>query len=869
MSPSPFRSAAVVCSIMTATLGVGVLTPVAASAATSSNSSSSPSSDIRPADSVNPDLDDIPINPSLQAPTFLSDSSTLHGARSFVGNAGQDAVWLLEGNTVRDHSPANSGLFRLIVQDRHEDADLEVIRVHTAADGTQTRTARIPMPRTIQIPGLRAQNKFTPGPRTFSGTATAGATVVAIDGKTGRTLFTTKAAGSGNGYGEWSAETDLAADTEYALGFTQTTTSGRTNSLLGIDFSPMSTVPPAPTVSATERRLNGSFALSGTVEEPAAAVVAEDEAGNTLGSAEVENGHFAVQVPQDHLGSTVYVVAETADHTPSERTAVRLEQLPTSSTVTKPILKDVFVYPNGDVQVVGKFDGATGRWILQGDRVLAGIPYSDGWSWTVKASDSGEQVDVANLGFDPDKGFSSLSERVALPRLLKVDGIAETNTYTPGEREFSGSAEAGATVTATDATGKELFSTKVSGSRSGVGTWKTTADLSSEDGYEVTFTQTTADGRKSIMRDIAFEASAAETPAAPIATAAFSEDVTAWAHVTGTASKDATVTVRDTDGTRVAETTADGEGRYDVAIDPSKVGYGEQTLSVTQTVDDLTSDRIDVTLDYGQNAPVIDPTERMSGTDLSFSGTGTDGALVQLIGNDFRNDTRIGETHVVGGKWTIDAPELTLPAGHYQFWARQWTRGGKVELVGTDTAITSAAPSAEGYFPANPAEWAGIAGMAQPGATVTVRDHEGEVIGRTPVETANGLYNVGIDPNRVGSGKQHFTVSQTVNGVESDRTAEVTLDYGANEVAFTSPSEGSTISDLTFTGTGRDGSTVTLAGTDFATDRSIGSATVADGAWTIENSDITLPAGRYQFWAAQRTPGGKISFVGTNIDIEH
>lgn len=243
MSPSPFRSPAVVCSIMTATLGVGILSPVAASAATSATP---PSSTARPAESVTPDLDDIPINPSIQAPTFLSDSSTLHGARSFVGNAGQDAVWLLEGNTVRDHSPANSGVFRLIVQDRHEDADLEVIRVHTAADGTQTRTARIPMPRTIEIPGLRAHNKSTPGPRTFSGTATAGATVVATDAKTGRTLFEAKAAGSGNGQGSWSAETDLAADTEHAVGFTQTTTSGRTNSLLGIDCSPRSRSPLSP-----------------------------------------------------------------------------------------------------------------------------------------------------------------------------------------------------------------------------------------------------------------------------------------------------------------------------------------------------------------------------------------------------------------------------------------------------------------------------------------------------------------------------------------------------------------------------------------------------------------------------------------------
>lgn len=323
-------------------------------------------------------------------------------------------------------------------------------------------------------------------------------------------------------------------------------------------------------------------------------MTAEDEAGNTLGSAMVENGFFGVQVPQDHLGSTVYVVAETADHTPSERAAVRLEHLPTSSTVGKPILKDVFVYPNGDVQVVVKFDGANSRWTLQGDRVPAGIPYSDGWSWTVKASDSGEQVDVANLGLDPDKGFSSLSERVALPRLLKVDGISETNTYTPGEREFSGSAEAGAIVTATDATGKELFSTKVSGTRSGVGTWKTTADLSSEDGYEVTFTQTTADGRKSIMRDIAFDADEQITTPVTVATKSVSAGISN--HFTGTATPGATIRVLNAHGTQIVpgthEVDTDGNWSFDRILSKGATKFDfviEQTINGTPTTSDLFS----------------------------------------------------------------------------------------------------------------------------------------------------------------------------------------------------------------------------------------------------------------------------------------
>lgn len=591
MSPSPFRSAAVVCSIMTATLGVGILTPVTATAATSATS---PSSTARPAESVNPDLDDIPINQSLQAPTFLSDSSTLHGARSFVGNAGQDAVWLLEGNTVRDHSPANSGVFRLIVQDRHEDADLEVIRVHTAADGTQTRTARIPMPRTIQIPGLRAQNEFTPGPRTFSGTATAGATVVATDAKTGRTLFSTVASSPRNGVGSWSAETELAAGTEYSIVFKQTTLDDRTNSLVGADFSPADADrPAAPTLETTERRLDGRFVLTGARVDAPESVVIEKESGEPIATATLAEAGWFADVPQELIGTTVYAVTRSAEGVASARTPVPLEQLATDATVSKPSLRSVYVHPSGDVQVVGDADDAPALWVLDGDRVVGGVGHNEMWSYVIDSEQTGQQLDIVNLGFD-GQGFSSMSERVALPRLLKIDGVSETNTYTPGEREFSGSAEAGATVTATDATGKELFSTKVSGTRSGVGTWKTTADLSSEDGYEVTFTQTTADGRKSIMRDIAFDADE-DDAVAPIVVTTPAMNGTAEGPrptFTGTGQAGATIEIRGTSRVvTTAEVQADGTWS---AVSNIDLGRGSYALTAKQTTRDNATSNVPI-----------------------------------------------------------------------------------------------------------------------------------------------------------------------------------------------------------------------------------------------------------------------------------
>ncbi|MBT1544222.1 hypothetical protein, partial [Curtobacterium aurantiacum] len=497
MAPSPFRRAAVVCSVLTASLGFGLLTPAAATAAPSTLATHASTAAAH-------DLDAITVDPGLSAPRFLQDWSTLHGARIVAGDAGRDAVWLLAGDEVLDHSPAG-GAFFLNVQDRHKDLGLEVIRVHTAADGSRTRTERIAMPLMIRVDGLQEQNTFTPGTTHFSGSATAGATVVAKDSTSGATLFTTEVSGARNGTGTWNADADLS-DSDHVITLTQTTTDGRTNELRDVRFSPAaSDAPTAPTLQTTERRLDGSFVLTGKYDDSVASVAVQDTAGATIADATLEETGYVARIPQDRLGSTVYVVAKAADGTPSSRTAAPLAQLPTDASVPKPTLSSVYVHTDGRVQVVGEPDGAAALWILDGDRVIAGIPRKEIWSYVIRAQETGKQLEIANVGFD-GQGFSSLSERVALPRLLQVDGVKDENTYTPGARAFEGTAEAGATITATDQRGRELFKTPVAGARSGVGTWKASADLTSTAGYDLTFTQTTADGRTSVMRNIAFTA---------------------------------------------------------------------------------------------------------------------------------------------------------------------------------------------------------------------------------------------------------------------------------------------------------------------------------------------------------------------------
>lgn len=652
MTTTPFRRTAIVCGVLTATLGFGLLAPAAATAAPPAPSAAPSSS---ASVTSNPDFDSLPVDPTLSAPQFLADWSTPFAARRLVTQAEGDDVWLVSGDKAYDHG-TGPGLFFLNVQDRHQDELLEVIRVHTADDGTQTRGERVPIPRTIRIDGLEEQNTFTPGKNHFTGSASAGAVITATDTTTGATLFTTKAGGapSGTGIGTWSADADLS-DTGHVVTLQQTTVGGMTNELRGVTFSPKaSDVPNAPTHDVTQRALDGSFIVSGAFDSTVGSVVVQDETGATIADAALNPTGYAAKIPQEHIGSTVYVVGRAADGTPSPRIPVALDQLPTDETAATPSLRSVFVHPNGRVQVVGEHDDAPGLWILDGDRVVGFVARGDaGWSYTINETATGKQLEMANLVFD-GRDFAGLSERIPLPRLLQVEGLTDTNTYTPGARTFSGSAEAGATITATDQDGEELFETKVTGARAGVGTWKADAALTSRDGYELTFTQTTADGRTSIMRNIGF--SAAETSVVPATVTTKSVTAGVSNHFTGTATPGATIRVLNPSGTQIVP------GTHDVATDGTwsfdrvvSKGAAKFEFVIEQTVDGSATKSHTFSLAASAvRAATVVTKSVTAGISNHITGTATPGATFRVLNPS--GTQIVPGTHEVAadGTWSFD-----------------------------------------------------------------------------------------------------------------------------------------------------------------------------------------------------------------------
>ena len=359
----------------------------------------------------------------------------------------------------------------------------------------------------------------------------------------------------------------------------------------------------------------------------------------------------------------------------------------------------------------------------------------------------------------------------------------------------------------------------------------------------------------------------ARTPvAAPSAFGYFLDDVKQWAGVTGIATPGAVMNLRTSTGEIIATSTANDRGEYNLGVDPSKVGTGKVDLTVTQTVDGKESDEAPATLDYGTHAAVVLTAPANGSTarsdELTFEGTGDTGATVDIYGtNRF-----LGTDTVDQGTWSIKNTNQ-LPAGPYNFWATQYTKGGKTTTAPVTVTITDqlAAPTATGFIDTvNTKNGAGVYGTALPGATVTLRDAAGEVVGSEQADTT-GHYLVGIPGPKATDGPNTFTVEQSKDGKDSAE-ATVTIDFGTTTpVTLTSPSNGSAVpaGKVTFGGTGTDGAIVDVYGPG----ATLGTTKVQDGRWTLQ-STTALPAGQYHLWAVQYTPGARTTLAAIDITVE-
>ncbi|WBH95751.1 hypothetical protein PALA16_03622 [Pseudomonas aeruginosa] len=301
--------------------------------------------------------------------------------------------------------------------------------------------------------------------------------------------------------------------------------------------------------------------------------------------------------------------------------------------------------------------------------------------------------------------------------------------------------------------------------------------------------------------------------------------------LSGTAEAGVTIVITDGNGNPIGQTSADANGNWSFTPG-SQLPDGTVVNVVARDAAGNSSPATSITVDgVAPSAPVVEPS---NGSELS--GTAEPGSSVTLTDG---NGNPIGQTTAdANGNWSF-TPSTPLPDGTV------------VNVVARDAAGNSSPPASvtvDAVAPAtptvDPSNGTTLSGTAEPGATVTLTDGNGNPIGQV---TADGSGNWSFTP---GTPLANGTV---VNATASDPSgntsapASTTVDSVAPAAPVVNPSNGAEIS-----GTAEPGATVTL--TD-GSGNPIGQVT-ADGSgnWsftpstpladgTVVNATATDPAG--------------------------
>ncbi|MBH8895324.1 BapA prefix-like domain-containing protein, partial [Pseudomonas aeruginosa] len=587
----------------------------------------------------------------------------------------------------------------------------------------------------------------------LSGTAEAGVTIVITDGN-GNPIGQTSADANGN----WSFTPGSQLPDGTVVNVVARDAAGNSSPATSITVDGVA--PSAPVVEPS----NGSE-LSGTAE-PGSSVTLTDGNGNPIGQTTADaNGNWSF-TPSTPLpdGTVVNVVARDAAGNSSPPASVTVDAVaPATPTVD----------PSNGTTLSGTAEPGSSVTLTDGNGNPIGQVTADGsGNWTFTPSTPLPNGTVVNAtATDPSGNASS-------PASVTVDAVAPaTPVVNPSNGStLSGTAEPGATVTLTDGNGNPIGQVTADGS----GNWSFTPTTPLPNGTVVNATATDASGNTSAGSSVTVDSVA---PATPVINP--SNGTT----LSGTAEPGSSVTLTDGNGNPIGQVTADGSGNW--SFTPSTPLADGTVVNATAT------DPAGNT--SGQGSTTVDgvapatPTVNLS-NGSSLSGTAEPGSTVILTDG---NGNPIAEVTADGsGNWTY-TPSTPIANGTVVNVVAQDAAGNS--SPGASVTVDSQAPAAPVL---NPSNGSTLSGTAEPGATVTLTDGNGNPIGQV---TADGSGNWSFTPSTPLADGTVVNATATDPAGNTGGQGSTTVDAIAPATPTVNLSNGSNLS-----GTAEPGSTVIL-----------------------------------------------------------
>ncbi|WP_304627233.1 Ig-like domain-containing protein [Pseudomonas aeruginosa] len=640
----------------------------------------------------------------------------------------------------------------------------------------------------------------------LSGTAEPGSSVTLTDGN-GNPIGQTTADANGN----WSFTPSTPLPDGTVVNVVARDAAGNSSPPASVTVDAVA--PATPTVDPS----NGTT-LSGTAE-PGSSVTLTDGNGNPIGQVTADGSGNWTFTPSTPLPNGTVVNATATD--PSGNASS-----PASVTVDAVAPATPVVNPSNGTTLSGTAEPGSTVILTDGNgNPIAEVTADGSGNWTYTPSTPIANGTVVNVVAEDAAGNSSP------PATVTVDSSAPpAPVINPSNGVvISGTAEAGATVTLTDAGGNPIGQVTADGS----GNWSFTPGTPLANGTVIVATATDPTGNTGPQAATTVDAVA---PPAPVI------DPSNGTTISGTAEAGAKVILTDGNGNPIGETTADGSGNW-TFTPATPLANGTVVNAVAQDPAGNTGPQGSTTVDaVAPNTPVVNP----SNGNL-LNGTAEPGSTVTLTDG---NGNPIGQTTADGsGNWSF-TPGSQLPNGTVVNVTAS-DAAGNTSLPAT-TTVDSSLPSIPQVDPSNGSV---ISGTADAGNTIIITDGNGNPIGQV---TADGSGNWSFTPGiPLPDGTVVNVVARSPSNVDS-APAVITVDGVAPAAPVIDPSNGTEIS-----GTAEAGATVIL--TDGG-GNPIGQAT-ADGSGNWSFTPGTPLANGTVINAVAQDPAGNTSGpTSTTVD---
>lgn len=832
-----------------------------------------------------------PDAPVITAPEDGSSTADPTPTIAGTGEAGATVTVVIDGTEVGTAVVDGSGIWTLPLTDPLGDGDHTVVATQTDPSGNESDpsdevsfTVDTTAPDVPVITSPSDGEVLTDPTPEITGTAEPGATVeVIIDGEV---VGTTEADDEGN----WTfTPSEPLTDAEHTVEAVAIDPVGnRSDPSEPVTFAIDATAPAPPEITEpTDGTITNDPqpVISGTAEANSTVTVTI-EGGAELGTAVADGDGNWELTPTEPLADGDYTIVATATDEAgntgeaSEPVSFMVDTTaPGAPAITAPT--DGTVTNTDPVTIIGTGEAGMIIEVTIDGEVAGTTQVNDDGDWSFTPAEplgdgdhlvSATQIDPAGNESVPSNevSFTIDTEAPEPPAVTEPTAGSTVADQTP---TITGTGEIGATVEVF-VDGESIGTTTVDPD----GTW--TIDVPddralSDGGHTVFANQVDPAGNLSgVSESVEFFVDAtAAPPAIEVPTDGTSTN-DSTPTISGVGEPGATVTVTTASGMALGTAVVDDDGNW--SLDSIELEDGTYTITASQVdaVGNTSEPSAEVTFTVDTAAPaapvITSPTdgESLDDNTPTVTGTGEPGATVTVI----VDGEEVG-TAVVGedGNWSLELPEA-LEDGEHTVIANQTDPAGNtspdsapirfvVDTEAPDAPAITAPTDGSVLSDSTPT----ISGTGEAGATITVYDQDGDILG-TAVVDADGNWT--LESVELISGEYTIVAEQSDaagNVSEQSEPVSFVLDAVApGAPVITEPGDGDTINDdtPTVTGTGEPGATVTVT----VDGEEIGTAVVdEDGNWSVEVPE-PLEDGDHVIGAVQTDPAGNVSEEVT-VDI--